>query len=90
MKKDVEISREHGIPVNTLADWKKTDKENWRYGLYHHLKESDCIYFGELEEKLDKTLKPLDDLIRFHKDSSETVAALYEARNIIMLSTLRK
>ncbi len=36
--KDIEISRKFGLPISTIQDWKKTDKENWRYKLIMYLK----------------------------------------------------
>ncbi len=36
--KDIDMNRKFGIPLSTLQDWKKADKENWRYKLYMYLK----------------------------------------------------
>ncbi len=36
--KDVEINKKFGIPVTTLQDWKKADKDTWRNKVYLHLK----------------------------------------------------
>jgi len=40
MKKitDTAINKRFGIPISTIQDWKKTDKNNWRFKLYAYLK----------------------------------------------------
>lgn len=32
--KDIEIKKEYNIPLSTLQDWKKADKDNWRKKVY--------------------------------------------------------
>ena len=41
---DVAISRRFNLPARTLADWKKADKDNWRYRVYTFFKE---FLYGE-------------------------------------------
>ena len=41
--KDTEISRKFGLPISTIQDWKKTDKDNWRYKIYHYLKQKESF-----------------------------------------------
>ena len=36
--KDTDIARQLGIPITTIQDWKKSDKNGWRYNLYMKLK----------------------------------------------------
>ena len=89
MKKDVEISREIGIPTTTLADWKRSDPKGWRFNLYHTLKESDVTYTTTVEDKLDKVLKPLDELMLLFIDDEVALGKLSEARTIIFMETLK-
>ena len=37
--KDIEISRKFGLPISTIQDWKKADKDTWRYKVYIKLKD---------------------------------------------------
>ena len=40
---DVAISKKFGIPIQSLQNWKKRDKANWRHKLYVYLKkDKDC------------------------------------------------
>ena len=39
--KDIEISRQLGIPISTIQDWKNSDKKGWRYKLYLRLRSTE-------------------------------------------------
>lgn len=36
--KDIDVTREYGVPTRTLQDWKNADKSSWRYKVYKALK----------------------------------------------------
>jgi hypothetical protein len=55
MLKDIELVRIFGIPNSTIQDWKKGDKNNWRYKLYTYLRLQD-------KEKIKITLEFLKSL----------------------------
>lgn len=38
MIKDTKIKELFGVPISTLQDMKKSDKDNWRYKVYTFLK----------------------------------------------------
>ena len=40
---DKEIIEVFGIPKATLDTWKKTDADNWRFDVYHFLKNQDKV-----------------------------------------------
>jgi hypothetical protein len=37
--KDTELTKYLGLPNTTSRDWKKADKDNWRYRIYHFIKQ---------------------------------------------------
>jgi len=41
--KDTEITELFRVPKATLDTWKKTDKDNWRFDVYHFLKNQDKV-----------------------------------------------
>ena len=55
MFNDIELVRIFGIPNSTIQDWKKGDKNNWRYKLYTYLRLQD-------KEKIKITLEFLKSL----------------------------
>jgi len=41
MLKDTEVKKYFGVPVTTMRDWKKKDKNDWRYRVAMFLKNQD-------------------------------------------------
>jgi len=56
MLKDIEISRLFSVPVSTLQDWKKSNKDKWRYRIYTYLKLQNSDEIKKAFEVLNKSV----------------------------------
>ncbi len=65
MASNIEILKEFGIPLSTLADWRTARKDSWRFKLYNFLK----YKYSSIEHK--KTVCSNQYILDSYRDKKE-------------------